>query len=82
MITIRVFACRLSRIAADALNCESRRIYTARLVEHYRVYRHTRHRVSSRGLSAWSASSSMIVLTRCCRSRLRLSMSCRPGRPA
>src|SRR5512142_3304479 len=41
MITTRVFICSLPKETADALNRESGRIYTATLVEHYRVYRHT-----------------------------------------
>src|SRR5512146_1469207 len=49
MITTQVFACRLSKTTADGLNRESGRIYTATLVEHYRVYRHTGHWVSPRG---------------------------------
>jgi len=49
MITTHVFHCQLSKATADALNRESGRIYTATLVEHYRVYRHTGHWVSPRG---------------------------------
>ncbi len=49
MITTQVFPCQLSKTTADALNRESGRIYTATLVEHYRVYRHTGHWVSPRG---------------------------------
>ena len=49
MITTHVFPCQLSKTTADALNRESGRIYTATLVEHYRVYRHTGHWVSPRG---------------------------------
>ncbi len=33
------FACPLSKAEADALNAESGRVYTAMLVQHYRVYR-------------------------------------------
>ncbi len=49
MITTQVFTCSLAKGTADALNRESGRIYTATLVEHYRVYRHTGHWVSPRG---------------------------------
>ena len=41
MLTTQVFTCSLPKDTADALNRESGRIYTATLVEHYRVYRHT-----------------------------------------
>src|SRR5215472_5946172 len=33
------FACTLPKLEADALNAESGRIYTDRLVSHYRLYR-------------------------------------------
>jgi len=49
MITTQIFHCQLSKSTADALNRESGRIYTATLVEHYRVFRHTGHWVSPRG---------------------------------
>jgi putative transposase len=39
MIRTHIFPCSLSRAAADALNRESGRIYTAVMVRHYRVYR-------------------------------------------
>lgn len=41
MITTQVFACSLPKDTADILNRESGRIYTATLVEQYRVYHHT-----------------------------------------
>lgn len=41
MLTTQVFTCSLPKDNADALNQESGRIYTATMVEHYRVYRHT-----------------------------------------
>lgn len=56
MITTRVLTCSLTKETADALNRESGRIYTATLVEHYRVYRHTGNWLSPRGdqkLSDW-----------------------------
>ena len=39
MIRTHIFPCSLARTAADALNRESGRIYTAVMVRHYRVYR-------------------------------------------
>jgi putative transposase len=41
MLTTQIFTCSLPKDTAHALNRESGRIYTATLVEHYRVYRHT-----------------------------------------
>ncbi|HSK87905.1 MAG TPA: transposase, partial [Anaerolineales bacterium] len=46
MLTTQVFACNLPQETADALNRESGRIYTATMVEHYRVYRHMGHWLS------------------------------------
>lgn len=48
MITTRIFPCNLPKEMADALNRESGRQYTAVLVEHYRVYRHTGNWLSPR----------------------------------
>ena len=41
MLTTQVFTCSFPKDNADALNQESGRIYTATMVEHYRVFRHT-----------------------------------------
>ena len=46
MIRTRVFACRVPKDTADALNRESGRIYTGVLVEHYRILRHSDHWLS------------------------------------
>src|SRR5512146_3325388 len=48
MLTTQTFACSLPKATADALNRESGRIYTATMVEHYRVYRHTGNWLSPR----------------------------------
>jgi len=50
MIRTHLVPCSLARAEADALNRESARIYTAALVEHYRVYRHTGHWLTASGL--------------------------------
>jgi putative transposase len=47
MIRTNIFPCKLPKQQADSLNRESGRIYTETLVEHYRVYRHNRHWLSS-----------------------------------
>jgi hypothetical protein len=46
MIRTHIFPCKLPKEQADSLNRESGRIYTATLVEHYRVYRRTGHWLS------------------------------------
>jgi putative transposase len=48
MLTTQTFACSLPKATSDALNRESGRIYTATMVEHYRVYRHTGNWLSPR----------------------------------
>ena len=48
MLTTQVFACSIPKDTADALNRESGRIYSATMVEHYRVYRHTGNWLSPR----------------------------------
>lgn len=50
MIRTHILPCRVPKAEADALNCESGRIYTRALVEHYRVYRQTGHWLSPGGL--------------------------------
>ena len=50
MIRTHSFPCNLPKDRADALNRESGRIYTRTMVEHYRVYRHSNHWISPRGL--------------------------------
>jgi hypothetical protein len=47
MIRTIIFPCKLPKEQADSLNRESGRIYTETLIEHYRVYRHTGHWLSS-----------------------------------
>ena len=47
MVRTHIFPCKLPKDQADSLNRESGRIYTETLVEHYRVYRHTGHWLSS-----------------------------------
>ncbi len=49
MIRTHTFPCHLPRADADTLNRESGRIYTATVVWHYRVYRHTSHWLSPYG---------------------------------
>jgi putative transposase len=48
MIITKILRCTLPKATADALNLESGRNYTAVLVEHYRVYRHTGNWLSPR----------------------------------
>ena len=48
MIRTRIVPCSLPKETADAFNQESGRQYTAVLVEHYRVYRHTGNWLSPR----------------------------------
>jgi putative transposase len=63
MIMTRVFTCSLPKESADTLNRESGRIYTATMVEHYRVYRHTGNWLSPRGdqkLSDWVTGETML----------------------
>ena len=50
MIRTHHFPCSLPKPEADTLNQESGRIYTRALVEHYRVFRQTRHWLSPAGL--------------------------------
>ena len=46
MLRTHIFPCRLPKILADELNCESGRIYTQTLIWHYRIYRRTGHWLS------------------------------------
>ncbi|MCI0731521.1 MAG: transposase [Chloroflexi bacterium] len=46
MIVTHTFACKLPSSLADSLNRESGRIYTAVMVEHWRILRHTGHWLS------------------------------------
>jgi putative transposase len=49
MIRTHKLPCKLETAVADALNLESGRIYTAVLVEHWRIMRHTGHWLSPFG---------------------------------
>jgi hypothetical protein len=46
MVRTHFFPCRLPKAQANSLNQESGRIYTATMVEHFRIYRQTGHWLS------------------------------------
>jgi hypothetical protein len=68
MVRIHHFRAHIARSLADALNAESRQVYTDALVRHWRVYRRHDHWLSRKAAS--KLQNAELAKVRRCRARM------------